>query len=179
MHIDMLLSTHIDTCALHGKARRGGLSPGPFGSEPAARSPKKKNVDGPLDIIFHCLLHKSSDSAGVESDVFRTGVGRIAKTSDSILADDISNEQIQLKMLPPPNPTRRGHVSRQHTSCRGYKTVAPAPRSRRVARAWARPNDRSEDIVSTPLAPLGYERIFRTYAGICFLAFFSVTSINI
>ena len=48
-----------------------------------------------------------------------------------------------------------------------------------MTRAWARPNDGSEDIVSTPFAPLGYERIFRTYAGICFLAFLSVMWINI
>ena len=75
---------------------QGGVEPGTFRFRACGTNPQKI-FDGPLDIIFHCLLHKSSDSAGVESDVFRTGVGRITKTSDSILAesDDISNEQIQ------------------------------------------------------------------------------------
>ena len=72
------------------------MNPEPFGCKSTALTQNKISDDA-LDIMIHCLLHKSSDSAGVESDVFRTGVGRITKTSDSILAesDDISNEQIK------------------------------------------------------------------------------------
>ena len=133
-----------------GQERRGGLSPGPFGCESAART-QNKTSDGALDIISHCLLHKASDSAGVESDVFRTGVGRFAKTSDSILAesDDISNEQIQKKTWLPPNPTYRRNVFHIPSSCRFSHNVAPARQTRRVSRVWVCPNDRGKDIVPT------------------------------
>ena len=56
MHAYMLLSTHSPhTCTLARvawKARRGGLSPGPFGSEPVART-KKKYKTFPRDIMIH------------------------------------------------------------------------------------------------------------------------------
>ena len=79
-----------------GNENRRGLNPGPFGCKSAALTQNKISDDA-LVIMTHCRLYKSSDSAGVESDVFRTGVGRFTKTSDSILAesDDISNERIQ------------------------------------------------------------------------------------
>ena len=46
---------------------QGGLNPGPFGSKSAALTQNKISDDA-LDIMIHCSLHKSSDSAGVESD---------------------------------------------------------------------------------------------------------------
>ena len=83
MHTDMLNSTRsLHTCTLAPvawKERRGGLSPGPFGSEPVART-QKKSKTFPRDIMIHYstwLRRVSFDPTGGGQTRNAKGVKRV------------------------------------------------------------------------------------------------------